>query len=246
MVIKPPPRRCTTQPINTNHMTRVLDLSAKPAPPAPTDVKKRHEPAEVKRWEDMLKRLYNELMEGFVGEMNSKPNEPDVVRRDPHAVKEHYAQRWREQARTLNSSGFPHAVDEELVRKEIESLIAQQENLRRLALPLYKVDPADYDLLPVGRIPRGVLYINSACAVSVHEGGLTHVWLRHADETLERWASDWLPEPVRPALLEANEFTAQQLFNLVGATGVVRVVPLSEDLMNAARKPIRRNWWQKP
>lgn len=224
---------------------KILSPDGAPAPMAPTETKKAHDPVETKRHEDNLNRLFMELMTGFVEEMTPKQDSTGSVVRDVNKVKEHYAERWASQARILNATGFPHTVPEDRIAREIDGLIAERARQTRRDMPLCKhQDLAEYELLPLLRTRYGMLHINTVCAVAVHDGGMTHVWLRHVDETLEEWVDDWAPVPLRPAILREGELSAARLFQLVAAAGLVRIEPLTEELMMAARTPNRKPWYR--
>lgn len=224
---------------------RVYAPDGSTAPMARTEAKKAHDPDEVKRINAALKALYKECLEGFARDMRPNGEGPELITPDYHAVRDHWAGKWNEQAKAFNATGFPHPIDEEAVRKSIEEGHEAFVRQQAMSRPMHEVDLAPYELLPVGRIRTGVLHLSDVCAVSVSDTGLCLVWVRKPGEDLEDWAARWMPQPERLADVEAVAYTLQELHALLSASRIARIAALPEGLMSVARTPIRRNWWQK-
>lgn len=218
---------------------KILTPQGDEAPHVPTEAKRAHDPEEVKKHQRNLMLLFNELMQGFVQEMMPKEGRPRVIELDFDKVRDHYSQRWSEQARVLNASGFPHQVDEQAIAKEIDKLWAQQEHERLMTTPLELVpDLGKHELLPVCMIKTGMLHLSDVCAVSVHPGGLCRVWVRKPHETLEQWVRGW-NEPTREPDVECVQYTLNELHGLLTACRIARIATLSEELMDTARRSTR-------
>jgi hypothetical protein len=229
-------------------MTQILDLSGKTISHVPASTKKAHDSEEAKRERARLQTIFQNLMQQFVKDISQPDDFPPVMEVDLNSVMEHYDAKWREQCRVTNESSKPLRADPETMLLEMRR-ITENERLQRLArTPLCQLpDMAEYHLLPLRHIARGLLHINSRAAVAIDTQGNTTVWLRGPNERVEDWCSGWAPEPWRDPVVEAPNYTLGELNNLLAITRRPDVSALNEDLMDAARTPapsIRKPWYR--
>lgn len=220
-------------------MTQLLDNKGKPIGPVQGTVKKAHDPAELKRERTRLNQLFANLMKQFVDDLTPPENFPSTVEAHVEAVMKHYDETWRETARVVNESTMPLTVNADLMRKEMERYTADMRMAKLSATPISAVaDLGEYHLLPLILVDRGLLHINTQCAVAIDDKGQTTVWLRSPHEDLEHWCSGWVPKPLRMPVVEAAAYTLGELNNLLAVTRRQDVCALNDAFMAKARETI--------
>ncbi|HRH68916.1 MAG TPA: hypothetical protein PLB89_05345 [Flavobacteriales bacterium] len=226
-------------------MPEILDAGGKPVSVVETDVKREHDPAELQRERVRLNNLMVTACQDFLKDMTPLPNAPEVVQVDRAKIRAYHGEKWRETARVMNASSFPHPVNEEALYEEIDHMMAEEKRQQDAATPLSRLsDLAVYDLHPFARIPAGLLHINNRVAICLSEYGNCRVYLRGKMESDERWCSGWLPAPQRDHVVDALDYTLGELMNVLSSMRIAKVTRLTDEQMLACQKPVSKNWWQ--
>lgn len=175
-------------------MTKILGLHGEALAPGATETKKAHETEEMRREQTRLNGLLQQWFQEYARDVRTPQGEAPVLLQDRAAVRATYTAKWKEQARIMNDSGFPHTVDAEALDKVIDQWEAQERAEQEQGTPLHELS-ADvlkrYELykVPVATPQDGVnLYANSAVAVEVYSTGRVLVWTRVPNDSMERWA----------------------------------------------------------
>lgn len=220
---------------------KILDLNGAPAHVA-TDAKKAHDPDELQRERIRLTNLLQQHCQAFVKDLQDLPNSPTIVQVDRERIIAHHDAQWRKLAQAMNAGSFPHPVDEDAFKKEVDLMLGDEERQRDLETPLAQLGQeglAKYDLLLVGSSTAGDLYINNRVAVMVSPHGPTAVWLRTSRENGDEWCSGWWRNRRGP-VYEGVNYKLGELFNLLAALRVSAVTRLTDAQMDLCRTPTNK------
>lgn len=198
-------------------MTQILNIHGKPADRPETDVKKAHDPEELAREKVRMQNLFTQIYKDFLRDLNPAVNDqPSPVRPNRPALREHYGNRWKEQAEALNKSSFPHKVDPDEMFRAIDMQYSQIDQQADAQRPLHEVeDMAQYDLPRVMELPAGNLHMNTCVALVVNPAGFVRVYVRHVGESDKDWLRGWKNGRERAPLVETTNYTLGELFTLL-------------------------------
>lgn len=233
---------------------KILDLTGNALPPAPTEAKKAHDPDELKREQQRLNGLLHQWFSEYVRDVRTPEGMAPVVLSARDAVRALYDMKWREQARIMNASGFPHEVDAEAFAKTVEQWEAQERADQEANTPMHQLTDAQlrkYELYAVRvgeAVPGATLYANSAVAVEVYATGRVTVWVRPANVRIEDWAQDvyeLVAGPSWPPLVDADNYPLGLLLRLYEVLRVPSVAEIPPHLVVAPPKKEQSNWWSK-
>jgi hypothetical protein len=232
--------------------TKILDLTGNALAPAPTEAKKAHDPDELKREQQRLNGLLHQWFSEYVRDVRTPEGMAPVVLSARDAVRALYDAKWREQARIMNASGFPHQV--EAFAKTVEQWEAQERADQEANTPMHQLTDAQlrkYELYPVGPTTKAgglQLYANSAAAVEVYATGRVLVWVRPANLRIEEWAQDvheLTTGNLWPPLVDADNYPLGLLLRLYEVLRVPSVAEIPPHLVVAPPKKEQSNWWSK-
>lgn len=226
-------------------MSKLLDKGGAPLTVVITDVKKDHDPAELHRERVRLNNLLHKACADFVNDLQAPPDVPEVIMVDRAKVIAHHDAKWRDLARVMNASSFPHPVDEEALMDQITAMSAEEQKAKDMATPIAQLtDPARFDLHLVGETLEGKVYINTRVALCVSQYGQVKVWVRNRGEEGDLWCNGWLPMPQRPVLLEAQDYTLGELYRLLAAMRISKVSRLTDTQMAQCAMPPKKGYFR--
>ncbi|MBL8002874.1 MAG: hypothetical protein JNL05_13035 [Flavobacteriales bacterium] len=202
-------------------------------------VKEQHVPERVARRRMALSKQLHELREQWMAD--NAPDPEGATKPNAEAIDAHYSEQWRTQARVAKNAQEPVDVDEEAMATWIADQRRKQELHAQFTRQLREVnDLSPWGFKLVGQCAHGTVWLCDQVALAVAEDGLVMLELR------SRWASttDWAGRDrlndglVRNAwmhALELPDYTLGELFELLTAMRINKLVPLPEGLMAIAR-----------
>lgn len=221
-------------------MSNVLTIDGKPAGPVVTDVKKAHDPKELRMHQARMTALFMEILNEFKAAFQQREGEPpSPVQPDWDAVKKVACDRWESAVDTFNSSSVAaKPADRDLMAKTIDGMRRNMEENQVKEQRLCDItDLTPHGFLFCGIAQEGDLWLSQHCAVATTPNGGCRVWLRGPEMTDENWFGGWLPSPTNIDLsLSAPDYTLGSLQSLLAHLGVGRIIPPTELQMAAARQ----------
>lgn len=216
-------------------MSTIVDLKGQTLGVA----KEQHVPERVARRRMALSKQLHELKEQWMAD--NHPDPEGATTPNGPAIDAHYTDRWRSQARVAKNAQEPVEVDEEAMATWIADQRRNQELHAQFNRQLKEVqDLTPWGFKLVGQCAHGTVWLCDQVALAVSEEGLVMVELR------SKWASalDWAGrERLKDNLcsnpwvhaFELPDYTLGELFELLTALRMKKLVPLPEGLMAIGR-----------
>lgn len=219
----------------------VLSIDGKPAVSALDKTERDHNPERVMRRRQQLAKVLAELREGWMKDNGEDP--VGATRPIPDAIDRHYDERWREQARVANNAQEAVDADPEAMATWMAAQREAMAKADRWQTPFHKLhDLEEFQFRLAGKVGGGDLWLCSHVALHVFENGQVKVYTvaRHLLTDPGIW-DHVLPAMREPTtgpccIVDAIDYTPQELFALLGAMRVDKITFPTEDQMDRARQ----------
>lgn len=219
------------------------------AEPAPTAVKKDHDPEETNRETSRLQQIAVQVSTECWAALNPDQDKPAVLELDQEKIIAHFDGIYRKQAEIMNRSGFAHKVNPDLVGNHIREQLRARDLQAAAQKPMHQVkDLTEYKLWHFRDLPMGALHLNSHVAVAVAPEGVVTVWLRGPHETIHEWAEDWATADAytyRTPQVQAGNYTIAELTMLLSAARVKHMHRVPDQLFVPRAPYTRGNWFTR-